>query len=233
MTRDQHDDRLRRDKTAPDQDDETLSQGISPAPPPRAAAPRMAPATGAPPRNSGVRNPLPVVPTRHCWEIIKAPDNDLHGSCDECYAYFAEQDCWTLWALRDAGHKPCCQKKDDCATCPVLLSQIGSRKTENVQIRAQFPAKPTPPRTGSAKQVCGYLEPIDVPVGSDNPQYLSAVSRAIQARSSAFRCRLRGVHLDVGYVADMCVSRHIADCIFLEEAHPEVSVQTPEPVGSR
>jgi hypothetical protein len=51
------------------------------------------------------------------------------------------------------------------------------------------------------------------------------VSRAVQARSSTFRCRLRGVHLDVGYVGDMCVSRHVQDCVFLEEAHPELTVQ--------
>ena len=61
----------------------------------------------------------------------------------------------------------------------------------------------------------------------ESEHYLSAVSRAVQARSSTFRCRLRGVHLDVSYVGDMCVSRHVQDCVFLEEAHPELTVQAP------
>ncbi len=175
---------------------------------------------------------LPVVGhsgvARHCWEIIQSPDNDLHGDCEECYAHFVQKDCWTLWALRKAGHKPCCQKKDDCATCPVLLTQVGPKEDETVRIHARPALKeptPTMMRTGSAKQVCGYLEAGDVSVPLESERYISAVSRAIQTRSSAFRCRLRGVHLDVGYVTDMCVSRHVQDCVFLEEMHPEVTVQ--------
>ncbi len=171
---------------------------------------------------------LPVIGrngvARHCWEIIASPDNNLHGTCEECYAHFVQRDCWTLWALRDAGHKPCCQKLDDCTKCPVLLHQIAPRPNEMVQMQAQVPAKQVQP-PGRAKQVCRYLEVIDLLVSRESTQYLSAVSRAVQARSSTFRCRLRGVHLDVGYVGDMCVSRHVQDCVFLDEAHPQVSVQ--------
>jgi hypothetical protein len=180
---------------------------------------------------------LPVVGrngvARHCWEIIGSPDNNLHGNCDECYAHFVQRDCWTLWALRDAGHKPCCQKLDDCTKCPVLLHQIAPKPNEMVEMQAQMPAKQIQPM-GRVKQVCRYLEVIDLPVSRESTQYLSAVSRAVQARSSTFRCRLRGVHLDVGYVGDMCVSRHVQDCVFLEEAHPQVTVQrTPVPDEER
>jgi len=51
----------------------------------------------------------------------------------------------------------------------------------------------------------------------------------VQARNATFRCRLRGVHLDVGYVGDMCVSRHVQDCVFLEEALPQMDVQGASP----
>lgn len=189
----------------------------------------------APGRDGRKAMPLNVLPvvgrsgaTRHCWEIIQSPDNDLHGTCEECYAYFVQRDCWTLWALRDAGRKPCCQKEDDCAKCPVLLLQVAPTPQETVQVRAQMPIKPaaTPTTSGRQKQVCRYLDVIDVPVPPDSKQYLSAVSRAVHARNTAFRCRLRGVHLDVGYVGDMCVSRHVEDCVFLEEAHPQMSVQS-------
>jgi hypothetical protein len=184
--------------------------------------------------SSSPRQPLPVLPVvgrggpaQHCWEIVQSPDNDLQGNCEECYAYFVQRDCWTMWALRDAGHKPCCQKLDDCARCPVLLHQVAPTPQETVEVRAQTPAKPPVMHSGRTKQVCRYLDVIDVPVPPESEHYLSAVSRAVQARSSTFRCRLRGVHLDVGYVGDMCVSRHVQDCVFLEEAHPELTVQAP------
>lgn len=189
---------------------------------------------GAPERGERAATPLTVLPvvggagaTRHCWEIVQAPDNTLAGTCEECYAYFIGRDCWTLWALREAGHKPCCQKQADCATCPVLLHQIAPRVDETVQIRARTPLRPPPPRAAGSKQVCRYLDPVDVTVSPESDQYLSAVSRAIQARNSTFRCRLRGVHVDVTYVADVCVSRHVEDCVFLEEAQPEAHVQGP------
>jgi hypothetical protein len=187
----------------------------------------------APGRNQRQATPLNVLPvvgrsgaTRHCWEIIQSPDNDLHGTCEECYAYFVQRDCWTLWALREAGHKPCCQKQDDCAKCPVLLQQVAPTPQETVQVRVQMPVKPAAMPTGRQKRVCRYLDVIDIPVSPESKQYLSAVSRAVQARNSTFRCRLRGVHLDVGYVGDMCVSRHVDDCVFLEEAHPQMAVQS-------
>lgn len=192
---------------------------------------RVAPGRGA--RQATPLNVLPVVgragTTRHCWEIIQSPDNTLTGTCEECYAYFVQRDCWTLWALREAGHKPCCQKQPDCAKCPVLLQQVAPKQQETVQIRVRTPVKPPPLRGASSKQVCRYLDPVDVTVPPDSDQYLSAVSRAVQARNSTFRCRLRGVHIDVNYVADMCVSRHVQDCVFLEEAHPEVHVQGSYP----
>lgn len=188
----------------------------------------------APGRDQRQATPLNVLPvigrsgaTQHCWEIIQSPSNDLHGTCEECYAYFVQRDCWTLWALREAGHKPCCQKRDDCAKCPVLLQQVAPTARETVQVRAQMPIRPASIPTGSRqKQVCRYLDVVDVPVPPDSKQYLSAVSRAVQARNATFRCRLRGTHLDVGYVGDMCVSRHVEDCVFLEEAHPQMSVQS-------
>lgn len=192
---------------------------------------RVAPGRGA--RQATPLNVLPVVgrsgPTRHCWEIIQAADNDLHGTCEECYAYFVQRDCWTLWGLREAGHKPCCQKQADCAKCPVLLYQVAPKQEETVQVRPRAPVKPPPPRGASSKQVCRYLEVVDLTVPPESEQYLSAVSRAVQTRTAVFRCRLRGVHIDVGYVNDMCVSRHVQDCVFLEEAHPEVHVKGTPP----
>jgi hypothetical protein len=43
-------------------------------------------------------------------------------------------------------------------------------------------------------------------------------------RNADLRCRLRGVHLDIGYVNDICVSRNVDECVFLDETRPEVHV---------
>jgi len=194
-------------------------------PPPEGERPFPRPSSAAP----RAMTVLPVVGrsdvTHHCWEVIQSRDNDLHGDCEECYAHFVQQDCWTLWALRKAGHKPCCQKREDCATCPVLLAQIAPQTNETVQVRARAPMKAPVMRTGSAKQVCRYLDAGDIPVSPDSERYISAVSRAIQTRSASFRCRLRGVYLDAGFMTDICVSRHVQECVFLEEPHPEITVQ--------
>jgi hypothetical protein len=59
-------------------------------------------------------------------------------------------------------------------------------------------------------------------VGDDHRT--SAIARALQVRNADLRCRLRGVHLDIGYVNDICVSRHVDECVFLDETRPDVRV---------
>ncbi len=158
---------------------------------------------------------------RHCWEIVRQIPG-LYYNCEECYAYFVQQDCWTLWALRRPGFKPCCQKKDDCAACVVLTERMRPQSSEHVEIDHTRPVRPAP---ASTKRICTYLQLYNAGEVVEGEARNSAVPRALQMRSADFRCRLRGVHLDMGYVADVCVSRHIEDCVFLEEARPEVHVR--------
>src|SRR5438309_839645 len=77
---------------------------------------------------------------KHCWEIITETPG-LCGTCEECYAYYAQRDCWVLWALREPGHKPCCQKVPDCGACPVLLERLRPQAGEAIQIRARAPSR--------------------------------------------------------------------------------------------
>ena len=157
---------------------------------------------------------------RHCWEIVRQLPG-LHFNCEECYAYFVQQDCWTLWALRRPGSKPCCQKQSDCAACAVLSERMRPRDGEQLEITRMWPKRPAP---SAAKRICAYLqlysrgEPIEG--NSRGP----AIARALPVRNADFRCRRRGVHLDTGYVNDLCVSRHIEECAFLDESRPEVRV---------
>ena len=155
---------------------------------------------------------------RHCWEIIRTIPG-VQFNCEECYAYFVQQDCWTLWALRRPGFKPCCQKHGDCAECVVLTERLRPGESELIQVEPSRPVRPAP---SSSKRVCGYLQLFQSMEEVDDDHRTSAIARALQVRNADLRCRLRGVHLDIGYVNDICVSRHVDECVFLEEIRPDV-----------
>lgn len=160
--------------------------------------------------------------SRHCWEIVRQIPG-LHYNCEECYAYFVQQDCWTLWALRRPGFKPCCQKKGDCTECAVLVERMRPQANEQLQIERRRPMRPGP---AGAKRICNYLQLYNGGELVEGEQRQTQVARAMQMRNADFRCRLRGVHLDMGYVTDVCVSRHVEDCVFLDEDRPEVQVRS-------
>lgn len=162
---------------------------------------------------------------RHCWEIIRTLP-DVQFNCEECYAYFVQQDCWTLWALRRPGFKPCCQKKGDCAECVVLSERLRPTDGELIQIEPSRPVRPGP---SSSKRVCGYLQLYQGLEEVAEDHRTSSIARALQVRNADLRCRLRGVHLDIGYVNDVCVSRHVDECVFLDEVRPDVHVA---PIGA-
>lgn len=158
---------------------------------------------------------------RHCWEIVRQIPG-LQFNCEECYAYFVMQDCWTLWALRRPGFKPCCQKKGDCADCAILVERLRPQNDERIEIDRRRPTRPAP---AAVKRICNYLQLFDSGTLVEGEIRGSLVAKALQMRSADFRCRLRGVHLDMGYVNDVCVSRHVEECVFLDEARPQVQVR--------
>lgn len=158
---------------------------------------------------------------RHCWEIVRQIPG-LHFSCEECYAYFVQQDCWTLWALRRPGFKPCCQKKGDCTECAILIERMRPQSDEQIEIERRRPLRPIP---ASAKRICNYLQLYSGGESVEGEGRNSQITRALQVRNADFRCRLRGVHLDMSYVNDVCVSRHVEECVFLDEEHPEVHLR--------
>jgi hypothetical protein len=163
----------------------------------------------------------PLGRPRHCWEIVRQIPG-LHFNCEECYAYFVQQDCWTLWALRRPGFKPCCQKKDDCTECVVLTERMRPVVPEQIEIER---SKPFRPAATSAKRVCSYLQLFQGSEEVEGDNRNALVARALQIRNADLRCRLRGVHLDMSYVNDVCVSRNIDECVFLDEERPTVRIR--------
>lgn len=188
-----------------------------------------APAGGAESSGEAGRTRRASLRPRHCWEIARQiPGAASH--CEECYAYFVQQDCWTLWALRRPGFKPCCQKEADCATCAILVENMRPEPHERLRIAPKAPGRPEPATT---KQICAYLQLFEggaEVAGEDRPV---RIGRALRVRNADFRCRLRGVHLDAGYVDDICVSRRVRDCAFLDDVRPEVQVRPVPPAQGR
>jgi len=164
-------------------------------------------------------------PGPHCWEIVKS-SGQLCGTCEECYAYHVQRDCWVLWALREPGYKPCCQKVPDCGSCPVLIERLKPRPGQAIQIHARAPSR-APAYVGRTKKVCQYLDVVGVAADEAENVGDEGMIRALQARSGVMRCRLRGVHLDYDYMTDVCVSAHPEECVFLDDAQPEVRVTPP------
>ena len=167
-------------------------------------------------------------PGPHCWEIVKS-SGQLCGTCEECYAYYVQRDCWVLWALREPGYKPCCQKVPDCGSCPVLNERLKPRPGQAIQIQARTPSR-APAYVGRTKKVCQYLEVVGVAADAADSGGDEGMIRALQARSGVMRCRLRGVRLDHDYMTDVCVSAHPEECVFLDDAQPEVRVTTASEV---
>jgi hypothetical protein len=94
-----------------------------------------------------------------------------------------------------------------------------------IERKRPTPPPPIPLPSASSKRVCSYLQLYNGTTEVDGEGRISAVTRALQLRNADFRCRLRGVHMDSSYVNDICVSRHVEECVFLEETRPEVKIR--------
>jgi hypothetical protein len=103
----------------------------------------------------------------------------------------------------------------------VLAERLRPADNELIQIA---PARPVRPAPSSSKRVCSYLQLFQGMEEVDDGHRTSSIARALQMRNADLRCRLRGVHLDIGYVNDVCVSRHVEECVFLDEIRPDVRI---------
>jgi hypothetical protein len=104
----------------------------------------------------------------------------------------------------------------------VLVERMRPQTNEQLQIERRRPIRPVPANT---KRICNYLQLFNAGESVEGEQRHPQIARALQMRNADFRCRLRGVHLDMGYVNDVCVSRNVEDCVFLDEDRPQVQVR--------
>lgn len=150
----------------------------------------------------------------HCWDI-QACDAKKR---EDCYAYFTGRNCWDIWAVRPLERKYCCLKRPDCSTCPMTLTKFSGRVVP-VHVPVKPPSIIRPRGTPEYQSVaCRYFFVEGLVTIPSDPKALKMLVRSMSREErDVFRCRLRHVHLEWSYVADVCASRHHSQCVFLED----------------
>ncbi len=150
-----------------------------------------------------------------CWEV---------ENCDlsiryRCPAFILRRPCWELWAVEGIGPaRACCHNGRDCepGRCAIAEKRFaGAAEPLTVHVgRRGMPLGYSRPRRHSCPHF--YLTQGSkgrVPVQA--PQLLRTL---MKQEGVVSRCELRGgVHLDSGYVTDLCLTGTFPDCVFYED----------------
>ena len=150
-----------------------------------------------------------------CWEV---------ENCDltiryRCPAFILRRPCWELWAVEGLGPaRACCHNDTDCAPGRCAIAE------------KRFAGSPEPlaVHVGRRGQPLGYTKArrhscphffVTQGGGSRVPVESTPVLKTlIRQEGTVSRCDLRGgVHLDGGYVSDLCLTGQYHDCVFFEE----------------
>lgn len=162
----------------------------------------------------------------HCWDLAGCSSEQR----DNCYAYFLEQNCWDLWALRSLDRKYCCIKEADCRDCRITKLKFSEPSLPvHVPVKASSSEPPQKRPRGRPPivlpQTCRYFVIEGTAAAQPHGTDVRALIRSLgRDERDVCRCRHRGVHLEWSYVVDVCASRYHAHCVFLEEKTESYSI---------
>ena len=151
-----------------------------------------------------------------CWEV---------ENCDltiryRCPAFILRRPCWELWAVDGVGPaRACCHNEIDCepGRCVIAEKRFAGAAAEPLTVhvgRRGVPIGYPRPRRHSCPHFY-VTNGAKGRVGTDAPGILRTL---IKQEGMVSRCDLRGgVHLDAGYVADLCLTGQFQDCVFYED----------------
>ena len=158
-----------------------------------------------------------------CWEV---------ENCDlsiryRCPAFILRRPCWELWAVEGIGPaRACCYNDRECEPGRCVIAE---KRYAGTPQAAAAPAQELTVHVGRRGVPLGYSKPRRHPcphfyltqgakgrVPIQAPQLLRTLTKQEGVVS---RCELRGgVHLDSGYVNDLCLTGQYTDCVFYEDS---------------
>lgn len=160
-----------------------------------------------------------------CWEV---------ENCDltiryRCPAFILRRPCWELWAVEGIGPaRACCYNDKECepGRCVIAEKRFagaapgggGGTATAELAVhvgRRGVPLGYTKPR----RHHCPHFYLTHGPRGRVPVQAPQLMKTLMKGEDTVARCELRGgVHLDSGYVNDLCLTGQFIDCVFYEDS---------------
>jgi len=150
-----------------------------------------------------------------CWEV----ENCSLTIRYRCPAFILRRPCWELWAVDGVGPaRACCHNETDCEPGRCVIAEkrfVGAAEPLTVHIgRRGSPIGFTRPRRHS----CPHFFVTAGARGRVSPDSPGLLRSVMKQEGTVNRCQLRGgVHLDTGYVSDLCLTGQFHDCVFYED----------------